>query len=71
MNKLTAIKILRKQIVKIEQKNFNHPTWSIQTRTYLKRFFGQGSEEHDFFYTNFWNVDSVITKGLTIEVKKA
>ena len=70
MTKQKAITILNKQIVKLESKNFHHPIWNIQTKTYLEKFFGKDSEQHKFFHVRFWNIDSLRSKGITIETKK-
>ena len=70
MNTEKAQGILRKQIVKLDQENFNPTIWSIQTRKYLSVFFGSESEEYLFLHIHFWNVGSKASGDSTIESKK-
>ncbi len=53
MNKKKAIEILQKQKEKIkDEPDLQDYTWTIQTRTCIKDFFGEDSNEY-FFIKNF------------------
>ncbi|MBA6156473.1 hypothetical protein H3Z83_08110 [Tenacibaculum sp. S7007] len=54
MRKNKAISILENQIKKLGKKeNLNH-RWTIETRTYLKEFFGEDSEQLQFLKDFNW-----------------
>ncbi|WP_209402642.1 hypothetical protein [Pseudozobellia sp. WGM2] len=70
MTKKKAVEIINKQIVKLNQENFNHPTWTIQTKTYLANLFGEGSEQHNYFDRYYWNLDTAIRGEININILK-
>lgn len=54
MKKRKAISILQNQIDKLDVKeNLNHQ-WTIETRTYLTKFFGQDSEQLNYLKNFHW-----------------
>jgi hypothetical protein len=49
MKRKKAISILGKQIDKIKNKDGQTSVWEIQTKAYIKLFFGKDSKQFDYF----------------------
>lgn len=56
MNKSKAIKILKKQIVKLESADEYISSWIIQTNSYLEMIFGLKSKQSNFFRNGFFDI---------------
>jgi hypothetical protein len=50
-----AISILKKQLQKIENPEFRTDDFLMETRTYIKLFFTEKSEQYDFIYYFKWH----------------
>lgn len=54
MKKKHAIQVLRKQINKLDHNTNLNNKWTVQTKSYLKAFFGTDSEQYEYFKDFRW-----------------
>lgn len=63
MRKSKAVSALKKQIKKLDNNENMNNNWCIQTRMYLKSFFGEKSEQFELIKEFYWNTHNTNEQG--------